>query len=88
MPDSQQYDSVCRERFDEIIDKLDKMNMKYDEMNKKLYYDNGSKSLQSRVNESEFWCSVMKWFTVTISAGVLLGFVGLLFWGLQELISK
>ena len=81
MPDSQQYDSVCRERFDEIIDKLD-------EMNHKLYVDNGTKSLQSKVNESEFWCSVMKWFTVTVSGGVLLGFVGLIFWAIQFFLNK
>ena len=72
MIEKEQYEAVCKDRFDEIITQLETLN-------KRLFKDNGSKSLQSRINDNAIWCSIIKWFTITVSGGFLLGVIGLLF---------
>ena len=54
----QQYDRICKDRFDKIDTKLDKM---FD----KLFEDNGGECLQSKINANKaFTKTVTKWFTV------------------------
>ena len=68
----------CDQRFDEIIERLDKFE-------KRLFHDNGNKSMQSRINDNTLWCSVIKWFTITCAGGVLLGLVGFIFFVAQQI---
>ena len=73
MDEQHQYDKVCQPNFKELFDKLD-------EMNTKLFEDNGHKSVQTKINENALWCSVIKWFTITISCSMIMSLMGLIVW--------
>ena len=45
---SEQYDNVCKEEFQKITKGIQ-------ELNKRLYQDNGVKSIQTKINELESW---------------------------------
>jgi len=45
---SEQYDNVCKEEFQKITKGIQ-------ELNKRLYQDNGVKSIQTKINELENW---------------------------------
>lgn len=40
---NEQYQEICKERFDEIIEKIDSLD-------KKLFHDNGNECLQTKIN--------------------------------------
>ena len=44
----QQFNKVCKDLFEKIFDKLDNID-------KRLFHDNGSESLQSRINRFGQW---------------------------------
>lgn len=88
MNESDQYEKVCKDRFDMICDKLDEQNESLSGLCSRLFEDNGRKSLQTKINENALWCQVIKWFTITMAGGVLLGFVMLLFDFISNAINK
>jgi len=79
MLETDQFSNVCKDRFDEIISR-------FDTLDNRLFHDNGVKSIQSRINDNTLWCSVMKWFTVTMSGGFFLGLIGLAFWIARKIV--
>ena len=81
MNEDEQYKGTRRNRLDEILEELK-------DLKKKLFEDNGGKSLQSRINENALWCHVIKWLVISLSTGVLLGFIGLLFWVIKMKVIK
>lgn len=81
MTEEQQYEKICKNEFAEIKEAIACLD-------EKLFKNNGGKCLQSRVDENAIWCSVIKWFTITLSSGILLGFVGLLFWLIKSGLTK
>ena len=46
MPDQEQYDRICKCRFDTIERKIDALDDRLD----RIFIDNGGESLQSKVN--------------------------------------
>jgi hypothetical protein len=80
MDEQQQYDKICQPAFQRLFEKMEGIE-------KRLWEDNGHKSLQTRINENAVWCQVIKWITITLASGVLLGFISLLFWVVKTAIS-
>lgn len=70
MDEQNQYETICRGRFDQIIERLDMLN-------NRLYVDNGGKSIVSRIIHNETWCNVIKWLTITFAASVIVSAVGI-----------
>lgn len=54
MADQDQYDNVCKDRFDEILGKQDKLY-------NKLFLDNGAECLQSKINRHDGWIKRVMW---------------------------
>lgn len=81
MDEEERYDQVCEPKFDLILSKLDNLN-------KRLVEDNGSKSVQTRISENAIWCSVIKWFTITVTGAFLVGIIATLFFLIRYMIVK
>ena len=56
-----QYEAVCKERFDEI-------NAKLDTLHNRLFVDNGSPSMQSRLNRNERIIKALLWVVMVVGA--------------------
>lgn len=57
----EQYDRVCREQFERINSKLDKIHSK-------LFVDNGSPSMQTRQDRTERLLKVALWLVTVVCA--------------------
>ena len=49
-----QYDDICREQFDKIISQLDNIE-------KRLFIDNGKECIQSKINRHDGFLKVIGW---------------------------
>ena len=58
-----QYSTICKDRFDEIVQKLDKLN-------DKLFIDNGGDSLQTQINKNKNWIKSVTGFLTAIGLGL------------------
>ena len=69
----EQYNNVCREQFEGINDKLD-------EIHKRLFIDNGSPCIQTRLDRNERMWKIMVWLVSLVCAAsiaqVTRGFFG------------
>ncbi len=99
-----QYENVCKDRFDKqeqndtkLFAKLDKLQASMDEgfadLDKRLYRDNGNRSIVNRVGDNEKlieslaeelkknpWIRATKWLVITTSGLLLSGIIGTVFY--------
>lgn len=92
-------DDILFGNIDKIFARFDRVIEKITDLSDKIYKDNGLKSISTRISEAEWereqikkqlednpWLKVMKWTTVTLASGIVLGFLSLLFWVARDLI--
>ena len=75
MPNQEQYNNVCRARFDEGRERFDEILIKIEQLHNKLFLDNGSECLQSKINRHDGWIKrvcVALGFVATVLIGVIL----------------
>lgn len=89
--DIEKQAEVCEQKFigideklearekveDTLFTKIDEVHRCLKDLSGRLFEDNGTKSLQTRINENAIWCSVIKWLTITISAAFIIQLIGL-----------
>jgi len=106
-----QYKNVCKGRFDnqdkndsELFKKLDKleksMTTGFEDLEKRLYRDNGNRSIVNRIDDTEKaieslakelkrnpWLRATKWLVITSAALILTGIIGTVFYVIQGWLS-
>jgi hypothetical protein len=65
-----QYDKTCKAEFHEIKEQIERLN-------KRLYVDNGTESLQSRLNRHERYIHALGWLCGTAAAASIVTIVGM-----------
>jgi len=80
MNEQDQYERVCKNEFQDIKNSVSSNNEIVTRIEKRLYVDNGNKSIQTILNEHEIWIRAVKWFSVAVISALVLGFIGLIFW--------
>ena len=67
----EQYDAVCKEQFQRISDKLDKLQESNDTIHKRLYMDNGSPCIQTRLDRNErLWKTTLWIVSIVFAANI------------------
>jgi len=69
---NQQYEDVCKGEFLEIKDAIKDMRGAVDGISKRLYYDNGTECLQSRLNRIDSRNKIYDKLIALIAAGVFI----------------
>jgi len=91
MTEQQQYEKICSPAFSKLflrLDSIDEKMAKISRIEKRLFEDNGVKSIQTKINENTLWCSAMKWFVITTSSGFILGIISMAFLAVKMLMKK
>lgn len=84
MQESERYTEICEPKFAELLREIKATNQQLVTLNHKLFIDNGTKSVMSRIKDMETWTAVVKWFTITTSGGFILAMIGLIFYLIQQ----
>ena len=64
MNETDQYQNICRNRFDRLDEKLDRLN-------DHLFEDNGDDCLQSRINKNSYFIKLLTGIFVAIGTALL-----------------
>ena len=84
MPDQEQYNNVCKARFDEGKEQFTQIIGKIEQLHNKLFLDNGSECLQSKINRHDGWIKRVMIVTGAIATGLL----GVTLWVLKIYLTK
>ena len=80
----EQYNSVCKERFDEILCAIKDLKSGQEATHRRLFVDNGKESHQSRLNRHDRWIKTIAGAGIVVSTGIF----GLVIWLIKVGISK
>jgi len=87
----QQYDSVCKDRFDSIETKITESNnaviSKIDCLDKKLFHDNGAECLQSKINRHELDIKAQEKYWKWVFGVITVVMIGLISKGIYALVT-
>ena len=75
--EEQQYEKICKDRFDDIIVAVGRIE-------KRLFYDNGTECLQSKINRHDRW---IKWVAFVV-ASISTGMFGVAIWAIKAYLTK
>ncbi len=77
MTEKKQYEQVCKDRFDEIIEEIR-------DLKNRLFIDNSNECLQSKVNRHNRWIKAVAGFLTIVGCGLF----GVICWVLKIWLSK
>lgn len=52
---NEQYESICKDKFNEVLEEIKQNTNRTNEIFDRLFKDNGSKSVQTRLNDHQIW---------------------------------
>ena len=75
MTHEEYYEKICKPAFEEILLEVRTTNTEVGDIKKRLFVDNGTESVQSRLNKQEKALSIWCWIMGIIGVAALTGLV-------------